>query len=202
MRGQDLLGQIVVQCKLVPSLYYSLNRLIRPQTLEWHKVLGRKMFVDGEFAIKKYRTRKLLCEDFVSAICSSRGIPVRGGIVSKEEYLIFFCLESEIVNHHRLEDQSQRLEDVGEDNAPVTFLLTNREARSIQQLHLLQDCRFAAFTSSFKQMRLSALSYVKSRDMRSGFVTTFYSPSNSTFTCLAIFTSSALRSLSICRLLE
>jgi hypothetical protein len=59
-----------MQRKLVPSLYYSLNGLICPQRLEWRKVLGQKLFVDGEFAVKKYKIHIMLCEDFVSAIRS------------------------------------------------------------------------------------------------------------------------------------
>lgn len=56
-----------MQRKLVPSLYYFLNSVIRPQTLEWCKILGRQLFVSGEFVVKKYDIRILLCEDFVSA---------------------------------------------------------------------------------------------------------------------------------------
>jgi hypothetical protein len=52
-----------VQCKLVPSLYYALNRLIYPQTLEWLKVLDRELFVDGEFAVEKNEIHVTLYKD-------------------------------------------------------------------------------------------------------------------------------------------
>ena len=107
----------------MPSLYYALNRLIRPQTLEWRKILNWELFVDGEFAFEKYNIRMALCEDFASTFVHPRRTPSRCGMVDKEEYLVSFYLKGEPIEGHRLEDHPQRIEDVGEDNAPVTFPL-------------------------------------------------------------------------------
>jgi hypothetical protein len=56
----------------MPSLYYRLNRFIRPQGLEWRQVLDRKLLVDGEVAVEKYNIRVMLCEDIVSTFVYPR----------------------------------------------------------------------------------------------------------------------------------
>ena len=152
-----------MQGELISLLDRGPDPLILPEFLDGIEVVGREWLFGADFEFGQdvshvflYGQSRLAGKPRDSNIGDCWPIaPLASytaralGKVAKCTCLVILVLELDVKLGHGVEDESERLDDVGKDDGLPFQLFGLAEALCVNQLHLLKDGRLSRFTGTY-----------------------------------------------------